>query len=507
MCDPERNFLNDEELDAMLQSGLPELPPEDIVQEVTPWHKAIYRALIGIAFNTFTLNFLGLNYILPAIASILSLLGFCSLRRENRWFRACYGITLVRSLYLFAQIILNASIYQSDFYASGLSKLLTAGSLGLLFLLFFCLWRAFIAVRRKVGLPGSAPGALWLMLWYAIILVMATVHYTGLILPIVMVVSYVLMIRSLLKLSRGLDEAGFAINAAPVRLSDRALTWLILAALALGMGCAHLFSGAYPMDWQPEEAHSSAEVSRVKEELLGLGFPEKVLNDLTEEDILACGGALQVLWDVQDHPVNRGHYLTAQEGTVSYTTTVYDVQELRITGVAVELPGEPESWRLFHHFQWVVDPGFTGTECMQLWPAWQNNEGWTSGGELTGRLLYDQAGQTLTAPYAFLGSRSYTSRSVFWGEQSSTDIFAAFSLPDSGENHRGYVSYTVDEAQDGCIISSWCNYTHQASTLQYPARTAMDVRMEGGGNRSGAFVTVQDALQFFPNNGSSELIG
>ena len=105
MCDPERKFLNDEEFAAMLQSGLPELPPEDIVQEVTPWHKAIYRALIGIAFNTFTLNFLGLNYILPAIASILSLLGFRSLRRENRWFRACYRITLVRSLYLFAQII------------------------------------------------------------------------------------------------------------------------------------------------------------------------------------------------------------------------------------------------------------------------------------------------------------------------------------------------------------------------------------------------------------------
>lgn len=65
----------------------------------------------------------------------------------------------------------------------------------------------------------------------------------------------------------------------------------------------------------------------------------------------------------------------------------------------------------------------------------------------------------------------------------------------------------MDEAQDGCIISSWCNYTHQASALQYPARTAMDVRMEGGGNRYGAFVTVQDALQFYPNNGSPELIG
>ena len=210
--------INDAQFDAMLQNSLPELPPEEIVREVTPWHKAIYRALVGIAFNTFTLNFLCLNYILPAIASILTLLGFRSLRRENRWFQACYGITLVRSAVFFAQLILNASIRQSAYYASRLSELVTAGSLGLLFVLFFCLWRAFIAVRLKAGLPGRAPGALWLILWYLVILFMASIHYTGLILPLVMLVSYVLMIRSLLKLARELDEAGFAIRLSLIHI-------------------------------------------------------------------------------------------------------------------------------------------------------------------------------------------------------------------------------------------------------------------------------------------------
>ena len=32
MRDTARDFLNDKEFDALLQSGLPELPPEDIVQ-------------------------------------------------------------------------------------------------------------------------------------------------------------------------------------------------------------------------------------------------------------------------------------------------------------------------------------------------------------------------------------------------------------------------------------------------------------------------------------------
>ena len=499
--------INDAQFDAMLQNSLPELPPEEIVREVTPWHKAIYRALVGIAFNTFTLNFLCLNYILPAIASILTLLGFRSLRRENRWFQACYGITLVRSAVFFAQLILNASIRQSAYYASRLSELVTAGSLGLLFVLFFCLWRAFIAIRLKAGLPGRAPGALWLILWYLVILFMASIHYTGLILPLVMLVSYVLMIRSLLKLARELDEAGFAIRAAPVRLSDRAVVLLILAVLAAGMAWGCLFSASYPMDWQPEEPAESAELSRVREQLLALGFPENVMADLTEEDIFSCDGALQVVSEVQEHPVNKGHYLTTSEGYASYTTTVYDVLELRITGVAVELPGDQERWKLFHHFQWVIDPGFSGTECIQLWPAWKNSEGWGPDSDVTGRLLYDRDGQTYTAPYYFLGSQSYTSDSIFWGKQNATDIFAAFSLPNSGENQRGYLSYTAAELADGWIISSWCNYTHQCSALQYPAATAMETRMQGSGNRSGVFLTVQDALQFDPTGPRAELIG
>lgn len=295
--------------------------------------------------------------------------------------------------------------------------------------------------------------------------------------------------------------------ASELGMSVRAVVLLILAVLAAGMAWGCLFSASYPMDWQPEEPAESAELSRVREQLLALGFPENVLADLTEEDILSCDGALQVVSEVQDHPVNKGHYLTTSEGYASYTTTVYDVLELRITGVAVELPGEQERWKLFHHFQWVIDPGFSGTECIQLWPAWQDSEGWAPGSDVTGRLLYDRDGQTYTAPYYFLGSQSYTSDSIFWGQQSATDIFAAFSLPNSGENQRGYLSYTAAELADGWIISSWCNYTHQCSALQYPAATAMETRMQGSGNRSGVFLTVQDALQFDPTGPRAELIG
>ena len=41
-----------------------------------------------------------------------------------------------------------------------------------------------------------------------------------------------------------------------------------------------------------------------------------------------------------------------------------------LTGVAVRIPGERETWRIFHHFQWMCRPSFHGTEALQLWPVY-----------------------------------------------------------------------------------------------------------------------------------------
>ena len=75
-------------------------------------------------------------------------------------------------------------------------------------------------------------------------------------------------------------------------------------------------------------------------------------------------------------------------------------------------------------------PGFCGTESIQLWPVYRAGmEGWRSGGALTGRVLYDEGGQTYAAPYCFLGEQTFAYDSLFWGQQIRDDLFAAFSLP------------------------------------------------------------------------------
>lgn len=511
MNKPHWSPLNEQEFDALLESSLAELPPEDIVAEVTPWKRAMNRVLAGMALSAITLNFLGLDYILPAVGMMLSLLGFRALRRENPWFRGCWAIILARAVYFFPLLALNTTILSGLFDFSRLDAAMTAVNLLLIFAERFCLWRGMKALRRKAGLSPKAGAAGALMVWYVLMCLLAAVDYSGWILMLAMLAAYVCILRSIYRLYKELDQAGYAVQPMAVRITDRWLAAGLALALALACAAGYIFGGSYPMDWSPLDQNEHSGLEQTEQQLLELGFPEYVLKDLTAEDIAACNGALRVVVDVTHEPVNDGRTVTNQytdSGGVRYVEvdTVYDDKELCITGVAVQLPGDRESWMIFHHFLWEQNPGFYGTESVQLWPVYRDiTEGWSGGGNITGRVLCDREGRSYAAPYYFLGTKTFTSDSLFWGQQTNADVFGAFSMPRDGENCRGYVAYTAKEAQDGYIISSWINYTHQRTWAQYPAVTAMEKRMTGSFN-GGAFKTVQDALQFFPTQDAVEMI-
>ena len=510
MCDRPWETMTDADFEAMLARSVPDVPPEEIVAEVTPWRRAMNRILFGMALCAITLNFWCLNYILPAIGTVLLLLGFRALRQENRWLGGCFAITVIRAAYFFATLILNTTILQSAVFTPAVTTALTAANAVLLLALYVCFWRGLLAVQKKAGLPAQAGGALALIVWYALVCILAAVQYGGWVVPIAMLIGYGFILRSLYRLSGVLDEAGYAIAPGPVRVTDRCLVLVIAAVLGIGCTLGYLFGSSYRMDWQPVVASTQAQTAAIRQQLLDLGFPEAVLNDLTPEDIAACDGALRVVTETEDYPVNDGRNVLWEaynEKNERYYVqdTVFDVKELRLTGVAVQLPGERETWMVFHHFLWTTDPGFCGTEAIQIRPAYRSiPEGWSAAGDVTGRVLYDRDGQTFTASYHTLGRQTYTADSVFFGQRTNSDLFAAFSMPRHAESARGYVAYSTTEALDGNILSSGEYYVHQQTWLQYPVVTAMEKRLTAAWGDTGAFRTVQDVLQFDPVDAAAE---
>ena len=110
MRERKQNAMREAELDRLLECGLTDLPPGDVLEDVTPWKRAMNRVLLGMALTGITLNVLCLNYLLPAVGMALLLLGFRALRRENRWFEVCWGITVVRTAYGYGLLVLNTTI-------------------------------------------------------------------------------------------------------------------------------------------------------------------------------------------------------------------------------------------------------------------------------------------------------------------------------------------------------------------------------------------------------------
>ena len=95
MCKHDWENMNEMDFEEMLTQSLPESLPEDVAGGVTPWKKAMNQVLWGIGLTTAKLNFLGLNYLFPAVGMLLILLGFRSLRRENKAFWNCFLISVV----------------------------------------------------------------------------------------------------------------------------------------------------------------------------------------------------------------------------------------------------------------------------------------------------------------------------------------------------------------------------------------------------------------------------
>ena len=99
--------------DSWLESSVPEILPDEIVKQVTPWKKAMGQVLAGFVMTSLSLDIFYLDIILPAVGYLFFFWGFSAVFRENRWFRAaksriattcqrCTGFDAVVSGVLFA---------------------------------------------------------------------------------------------------------------------------------------------------------------------------------------------------------------------------------------------------------------------------------------------------------------------------------------------------------------------------------------------------------------------
>ena len=99
-----------DDFDCALATSLSELPPpEEAIRTVTPFRSAMGKVVVGLCLTCFTLELWYLQYLLPALGTILTVLGFRSLRNNNRWFKFCWIISIYEAILLYTVSLLSAT--------------------------------------------------------------------------------------------------------------------------------------------------------------------------------------------------------------------------------------------------------------------------------------------------------------------------------------------------------------------------------------------------------------
>ncbi len=498
---------DDLRFDQLLRENASALPPA--MAEVNPWREAMWLVLWGMGLTTITFNFLYLDMILPALGGILLVLGFRTLRQENRALQWCWRLSIaiasVRSA-SFALAALPVDVKNVPAYAV----------MAMTFALYCCLWRGMVGVSRAAGAEKpAAPAAGALVIFYAVICALAFLELSGWLAVLPLLIAYIVILRNLVKLARSLAGTGYAIHAAPVRLPSTAVLWgylgLTLAAVLLAM----FLGQRYPMNWQVRDDTPQDETIRV--ELLDLGFPEQVLDDLTAEEAAHMSGAVKVYTETEplyedetyrevttsvwnEDPPPRWEYSSAEkqpDGSYRYTYRVYDLYEGFVTHVVVLVEEAGRQRAVVLHYAAIDRPfGDCLAEGMEIWPVWQGNEeSWSPGGWYSGRLLCEKDGQSYAADFYSVESGSYETTNIF-GTTQNTGMIAEWSRMRRGENTRAYLLYDAEMLTPELpSLYSWCNYVRQTKPV-YPFRDALTLWHEW--NTNGCYEKWQTSIQIWP---------
>lgn len=441
--------MNDMELEELLKTQFNELPPEDyMVNDITPWKMGMKYIFWGLFLSLMGIEiFINIASLTKYIGYICLLIGFRSIRRENKFFKIGYISSLILNIRNIIYILLNTSIWKEHILepVKEIDFIVYFIAHGLIYV---CVWLGIWKVENKVGKDKNSKVPMLLPAFYVALVIMAVLNTQGIIV-ILWFALYVWLIVSLYKIYRTLENSGFVINASLIKIPNCVIIITMIVVTIIGRIIVNSFN-KYPMAWEKYEVEHTVEIDNMKEQLINQGLPEFVVNDLSPEDIKKCAAATLVMLDV--------------DGNV---TTCKKEELLNIMSYAFCMDEKTGRLKVIHYFMWEDESTFYGTEAITY-----SGTDIVNGENFAGYVMYDEGDVTYKAPYYDM---EYETVNSFFGPESS--LFTGFSFDKKGKNCRGYLTYETEcEIHENVSI----DYYHQNWMIIYPAQTAWDYRIEEG---------------------------
>ena len=424
--------FNERQLEELLQTSLPETSLVENLTGINPFGAAIDKIIAGMVMTTITLNFWGLNYIIPTMGLLLIYLGMRTLRTGNGWFRAGWLASMARVGLNIFNLLLLATPHQNL-----LTGWETWGGLGLNLLFLLCLGKGIQMAAQEAGLEHPKMATWPVMLWLVVMTALALVNYSGWALTILLIYAWVKMVKYIYHCTDDLKQAGYVVPAAPVWFSAKPLFFAILGLLTAALIGLSLLCNYTPVDSvavvQTEVIGASAQASEIREKLAAEGFPAEVLDEILDEDLLDLGSAENI---------------TAVDALFEDNNTS---NTERMDGWSVSVFTEDGRMKTFVWFEYVDGKHAGLVDSVKI--QYDDNQ-LTSG--IKARLFWEKKDQTWMAEPVM----KETENTYLWFGDISTNKFyvSKYSFPLMTDSPRGYFTWWTEET-DGSPVTWGLNNT------------------------------------------------
>lgn len=330
-------------------------------QKTSLWKQTYENILVGMGFCVIKLNFLLLYYILPFIGILMIFAGLRKLKQEDKWFKAGYAAAAINVVITMISIVSGTFINRRQIYDTYIWQFMLLWTFALPLIIASCFFCGMQTELKKREKEADNKILIHLVIWYAVVILLMNMNDSGWIIGIAVLATYIGILVELKHTAENLEKAGYVLEEPPMRVSNGKCAAGAVVLTAAGLVIGTIFFGSYHMRWNEVKAPQDPAYEEIKTHLVSIGFPEDILDDLKEEDLLACKNARQVRLQQTDYPINDGEQIVERsEGYTQYSRE-YPHKELRLSGIAVELEQEGH-WKIIHHFLWNEDPVMTAAQ-------------------------------------------------------------------------------------------------------------------------------------------------
>ncbi|MCM1364815.1 MAG: hypothetical protein NC122_09450 [Faecalibacterium sp.] len=428
------------------------------VPAVNPWKTCIQLISIGLLMMMFTLNYLGLNYILPAIGSIMIYCGVRVLKNENKLFHSSWVLSLIHVSYTLFILVAYATplVERLGLYLTVLSSVwLTA--------LLFSLHFGFMEVFKKAEISHKHTPFLFAALWELVMFVMVLIGVGDLpfYIAIPFIVIIILIIRSMYKLKEILPKVGYDFLLSEPRVSNK--TTMIVYCTA----CAVLtFSMIFVFNHTVGEA-VDLKIDNTLEQrqtLIDMGFPKDILSDVTDEDIKLMSDCKSILVSGENYEPEymyeqeSGEWMSDEE--LGIDNDLDDtVSEDPVTFCRVYLQTDA-TIIVLQYFNFVDEHPRKDVRFYN----WFGTGSTYLINTLSGKLIYDKNGKTMVSEMIDYMNLHYNGKPIRVGEQELTGLIC---YPFGADKERGYIIYEFDKTEEEFFMSCF-NYYLEPFRINYP---------------------------------------